>query len=107
MKLSRLTREQIIGILKRTDAGISIEEVCRCGGFSQPPPFKWRFRFSGMGPSNANKLSELETVNSKLQELLVEVNLDTLALQRESTVKPQHHEPNVRRSRVWWMNTPF
>jgi transposase InsO family protein len=36
MKQSRFTDEQIIGFLKQADAGISVKELCRSGGFSQP-----------------------------------------------------------------------
>jgi len=36
MKQSRFTDEQIIGFLKQADAGMSVKELCRSGGFSQP-----------------------------------------------------------------------
>ena len=34
MKLSRFTDEQIIGFLKQADAGMSVKELCRSGGFT-------------------------------------------------------------------------
>jgi putative transposase len=36
MKQSRFTEEQIIGFLKQADACMSVKELCRSGGFSQP-----------------------------------------------------------------------
>jgi putative transposase len=33
---SRFTDEQIIGFLKQADEGMSVKELCRSGGFSQP-----------------------------------------------------------------------
>jgi len=48
MKQSRFTDEQIIGFLKQADAGMSVKELCRSGGFSQPTFYKWRSRFGGM-----------------------------------------------------------
>lgn len=36
MKQSRFTDEQIIGFLKQADADMSVKELCRSGGFSQP-----------------------------------------------------------------------
>jgi transposase-like protein len=60
MKQSRFTDEQIIGFLKQADAGMSVKELCRSGGFSQPTFYKWRSRFGGMEPSDAAKLQVLE-----------------------------------------------
>ena len=57
MKQSRFTDEQIIGFLKQADAGMSVKELCRSGGFSQPTFYKWRSRFGGMEPSDAAKLA--------------------------------------------------
>jgi putative transposase len=36
MKQSRFADEQIIDFLKQADAGMSVEELCRSVGFSQP-----------------------------------------------------------------------
>ena len=36
MKQYRFTDEQIIGLIKQADAGMSVKELCRSGGFSQP-----------------------------------------------------------------------
>jgi putative transposase len=36
MKSTRFTDEQIIAFLKQAEAGMSIKELCRSGGFSQP-----------------------------------------------------------------------
>jgi putative transposase len=60
MKQSRFTDEQIIGFRKQADAGMSVKELCRSGGFSQSTFNKWRSRFGGMEPSDAAKLRELE-----------------------------------------------
>ena len=48
MKQSRFTDEQIIGFLKQADAGMSIKELCRSCGFSQPAFYKRRSHFGGM-----------------------------------------------------------
>jgi lambda repressor-like predicted transcriptional regulator len=36
MKTARFTDEQIIAFLKQAEAGMSIKELCRSSGFSQP-----------------------------------------------------------------------
>jgi putative transposase len=40
MKTTRFTDEQIIGFLKQAEAGMSIKELCRSCGFSQPTFYK-------------------------------------------------------------------
>jgi putative transposase len=52
MKTTRFTDEQIIGFLKQAEAGMSIKDICRSGGFSQPTFYKWRSRFGGMEASD-------------------------------------------------------
>jgi len=47
-KHSRFTNAQITGFLKQADAGMSVKELYRSGGFSQPTNlFQWKkFYFS-------------------------------------------------------------
>jgi putative transposase len=80
MQKSRFTDEQIIGFLKQADAGMSVKELCRSGGFSQPTFYKWRSRFGGMEPFDVAKLQELEAENNKLKKLLAEAHLVILTL---------------------------
>jgi putative transposase len=40
MKTTRFTDEQIIAFLKQAEASLSIKELCRSGGFSQPTFYK-------------------------------------------------------------------
>ena len=87
MKQSRFTDEQIIGFLKQADAGMSVKELCRSGGFSQPTFYKWRSRFCGMDPSDAAKLRELEAENNKLKKLLAEAHLDIHARKSVFSIK--------------------
>jgi putative transposase len=87
MKTTRFTDEQIIGFLKQAEAGMSIKDICRSGGFSQPTFYKWRSRFGGMEASDAAKLRDLEAENNKLKKLLTEVHLDIHALKSDFGVK--------------------
>ncbi len=72
---------------KQADAGMSVKELCRSGGFSQPTFYKWRSRFGGMEPSDAAKLRELEAESNKLKKLLAEAHLDIHALKSVFSVK--------------------
>jgi putative transposase len=53
MKRSRFTEEQIIGILKEHQAGLSAAELCRKHGISDATFYNWRSKYGGMEVSDA------------------------------------------------------
>lgn len=80
MKRSRFSEEQIIGILKEHQAGLSAAELCRKHGISDATFYKWRSKYGGMEVSDAKKLKSLEEENRKLKKLLAEQMLDNSTL---------------------------
>jgi len=58
MKRSRFSEEQIIGILKEHQAGMSAMDLCRKYGFSDATFYKWRSKYGGMEVSDARRLAE-------------------------------------------------
>ena len=66
MKRSRFSEEQIIGILKEHQAGLSAAELCRKHGVSEATFYKWRSKYGGMEVSDAKRLKALEDENAKL-----------------------------------------
>lgn len=80
MRKSRFSEEQIIGILKAHQAGMSAAELCRKHGISDATFYNWRSRFGGMEVSDAKKLKSLEAENAKLKKLLAESALDNATL---------------------------
>jgi putative transposase len=80
MRRSKYSEEQVIGILKEHDAGISTAEICRKYGVSNATFYKWRGKFGGMEVSDARKLKALEDENRKLKKLLAESMLDVSTL---------------------------
>ena len=80
MKRSRFTDEQIIGILKEHQAGLSASDLCRKHGISDATFYKWRSKYGGMEVSDAKRLKGLEEENRKLKKLLAEQVLDNATL---------------------------
>ena len=80
MKRSRFSEEQIIGILKEHQAGMSAVDLCRKHGISDATFYKWRQQFGGMEVSEAKRLKSLEDENRRLKKLLAESMLDVSTL---------------------------
>lgn len=73
----RFTEEQIIGFLREAEAGMPVAELCRKHAFSEASYYLWRSKFGGMSVSDAKRLKELETENTRLKKLLAETMLET------------------------------
>ena len=77
----RFSGEQIIGILKEYEAGVTAKELCRKHGMSDATFYKWKAKFSGMEISEARRLRDLEDENRKLKRLVADLSLDKMALE--------------------------
>ena len=80
MKRSRFSEEQIIGILKEHEAGVSVADLCRKHGVSDASLYKWRAKFGGVEVSEAKQLRALEDENAKLKRMFADAMLDNVAL---------------------------
>ena len=69
-KKSRFSDEQIIGFLNQVEGGVPVKDLCRKHGFSEATFYKWRSRLGGLDVSEARRLRELESENTKLKKLL-------------------------------------
>ncbi len=72
----RFSEEQIIGFLREAEAGLSVKDLCRRHSFSEASYYLWRSKFGGMTVSEAKRLRELETENTRLKKLLAESMLE-------------------------------
>jgi putative transposase len=80
MKRNRFSEEQIIGILKEHEAGVSVADLCRKHGVSDASIYKWKAKFGGLEVSEAKRLKTLEDENTCLKRLLADAMLDNAAL---------------------------
>ncbi|MDH5202779.1 MAG: transposase [Nitrospirota bacterium] len=80
MKKSRYLEEQIIGILKEAEAGISVTELCRKYGISDATYYNWKAKYGGMTVSEAKRLKQLEDENRRLKQIVADLTLDNQAL---------------------------
>ena len=59
MKRSRFSEEQVIGILKEHEVGVSVAELCRKHAMSSATFYSWKAKFGGLEVSDARKLKSL------------------------------------------------
>ena len=63
MKQSQFTEEQIIGILKEHETGVSVADLCRKHGVSDATVYKWKARFGDMEVSEGRQCCAVAIVS--------------------------------------------
>jgi putative transposase len=80
MKRTRFAEEQIVAILKQSEAGLKTAEICRQHGISEATFYNWKAKYGGMGVSDVQKLKRLEEENAKLKRVVADLTLDNVVL---------------------------
>ena len=80
MRKSHFSEEQILGILKRVEAGQKVAEVCRELGISDATFYRWKAQYGGLEVSQLRRLRQLEDENRRLTHLVADLTLENQAL---------------------------
>lgn len=80
MKKSRFTETQIVSILKESDAGVPVKEVCRKHGISDATYYNWKSKYGGMEASDLKKLKEVEAELFRLKRMYADLAMESHAL---------------------------
>lgn len=78
------TPEQIIFKLREAEVslgrGQKIQDICRGLGITEQTYYRWRKEYGGLRVDQAKRLKSLERENSRLKQLVGELNLDKAIL---------------------------
>ena len=80
MTRKRYTEEQIIGVLKESEAGAKTGELCRKHGMSEATFYKWKAKYAGLTVNELKRLKSLEDENRRLKQIVADQALDNWAL---------------------------
>jgi len=107
VKAKRHMTEEKIHILRETETGRTITEVCREWNISEVTFHRWKKQFGPLDVNEARRLKELERENTEIKKLLAEVLLAKRVL--EFAVE-KNYEPEAQKvgdpSRSAWGGAP-
>lgn len=76
----RFTESQIVAAIKKQEAGISVKDICRETGISEPTFYNWKAKYGGMEVSDVARLRALEKENSELKKMYAEACIENRAM---------------------------
>jgi putative transposase len=72
MKTKRYTDEQISGILREHEAGVTVAELMRKYGIGKSAIYRWKEKYGNMQAGDMRRLKQLEDENSRLKRIIAD-----------------------------------
>ena len=76
MRKSKYSEHQIVGALKRAEAGVPVKDLCRELGISSATFYQWRSKYGGMEASDLTRLKALKEENRRVKQMYADLSLD-------------------------------
>ncbi len=76
----RFTETQIVGAIKKQEAGVAVKDICRELGISDATFYNWKAKYGGMEANDVARLRELERENAELKKMYAEMSLENRAM---------------------------
>jgi putative transposase len=80
MKKSTFTETQILAAIQKQEKGISVKEICREMGISEPTFYNWKAKYGGMQASDIRRLRDMEAELSAYKKLVGELEFENRAM---------------------------
>jgi putative transposase len=87
MRKSRHTDIQIMAVLKQTESGTPVPQLCRERGIGAATFYKWRSKFGGLDVSQLARVKELEGENRRLKKMYAEPQMSADLLKESLSKK--------------------
>jgi putative transposase len=80
MKRSKFSEEQVVGILREAQGGMTVKAVCAKHNVSEPTYYKWRKKYEGMEVSDVKQMRSMNEEISRLKRIVADyaVQIDIL-----------------------------
>lgn len=74
MKKTRFSESQIVAAIKKQESGISVKDICRELGISEPTFYNWKAKYGGMEVAELKRSKDLEAELSQYKKMYAEVS---------------------------------
>ena len=75
MKKSRFNDGQILAILKQSENGVAVADLCREHGMSNARYYHWRSKYGGMDASLMSEMKAMAEENCRLKKMDAEMTM--------------------------------
>lgn len=80
MKKVRYSEEKIVAILKESESGLKVSDLCRKYGVTEATFYRWRSKYAGMDIHELKRAKELEQENAQLKRIVANQALEIEAM---------------------------